>query len=199
MTTQKERLLELADKVGVLRPRDLKAHGIHRSALQRLVNDGLVRRIGRGLYETVDADVTEHIDLVEACKRVPHGVICLISALVFHDLTTQMPYEVWMAIDVKSHKPNLERPPVRFVRFSGAALTFGNEVHEIQGATIRITSAAKTVADCFKYRNKIGIDVATEALKEFRRTHRQEMDALWEAATVCRVQNIIRSYIEALQ
>ncbi len=199
MITQKQRALELIIEAGVIRPRDLKAHGISRSVLQRLMNEGMIQRIGRGLYEAIEADQNEHIDLIEVCKRVPKGIICLISALIFHGLTTQMPYEVWVAIGIKAYKPKIERPRVRFVRFSGTALSFGVESHAIQGATIRVTSAAKTVADCFKYRNKIGIDVAAEALRNFMRNKRGGMDALWESAGVCRVQKIIRPYIEALQ
>jgi predicted transcriptional regulator of viral defense system len=197
--TNKEKVLHLIREAGILRPRDLLPYGIPRTTLSRLEHEGRVRRIARGLYELADSDPTEHIDLIEVCKRVPRGIVCLISALTFHELTTQMPYEVWVAIDVKAYKPKIERPPVRFVRFSGDALTFGVEEHEIQGAQIRVTSPPKTVADCFKYRNKIGLDVAVEALREFIRNRRGSMEDLWRAAAVCRVQKIMRPYIEAIQ
>ncbi|NQU22656.1 MAG: type IV toxin-antitoxin system AbiEi family antitoxin domain-containing protein [Candidatus Nealsonbacteria bacterium] len=197
--TNKEKTLDLIRKAGVLRPRDLQPHGIPRTALRRLEQDGRVRRIARGLYELVDSDPTEHIDLMEVCKRVPNGVVCLISALNFHEMTTQMPYEVWVAIDVKAHRPNLDRRTVRFVRFSGKALTFGVETHDIQGVPVRVTSPAKTVADCFKYRNKIGADVATEALKDFVRKRKGKMDDLWQAAGACRVKNVMLPYIEAVR
>lgn len=198
MTTNQEKAFDLVRKAGVLRPRDLKAHGITRTVLQRLERQGQVRRIARGLYEIAGSDPTEHIDLMEVCKRVPHGVVCLISALNFHGMTTQMPYEVWMAIDVKAHKPKIDRRKVRFVRFSGEALTSGVETREIQGVKVRVTSPAKTVTDCFKYRNKIGTDIAAEALKEFILKRKGNRNELWRAAEICRVTNVMRPYIEAL-
>lgn len=198
MTTNQEKVFDLVRKAGVLRPRDLKPHGITRSVLQRLERQGQVRRIARGLYEIAGSDPTEHIDLMEVCKRVPHGVVCLISALNFHGMTIQMPYEIWMAIDVKAHKPKIDRRKLRFVRFSGDALTAGVETHEIQGVKVRVTSPAKTVADCFKYRNKIGTDIAAEALKEFILKRKGKRNELWTAAEICRVTNVIRPYIEAL-
>ena len=133
---------------------------------------------------------------MEVCKRVPHGVVCLISALNFHGMTTQMPYEIWMAIDVKAHKPKIDRRKVRFVRFSGDALTSGVETHAMQGVKVRVTSPAKTVADCFKYRNKIGTDIAAEALKEFILKRKGKRDELWSAAEICRVTNVMRPYLE---
>lgn len=157
-----------------------------------------MRRIARGLYELAEPDPIEHIDLMEVCKRVPQGVICLISALNFHGMTSQMPYEVWLAIDVKAYKPKIERPPVRFVRFSGAALTYGVETHDIRGVQVNVTTPAKTVADCFKYRNKVGTDVAVEALKELRRGRKGKTDDLWQAAEACRVTKVIRPYVESL-
>lgn len=198
MATNEEKVLELVRRAGILRPRDLVSRGIPRTALRRLEQKGKVRRISRGLYELAESDPTEHIDLMEACKRVPHGVVCLVSALNFHGMTTQMPYEVWMAIDVKAHKPKVDRPPVRFVRFSGKALSYGVESHDIQGVRIRVTSPAKTVADCFKYRNKIGADVAAEALKVFLQERKGKRDDLWRAAEVCRVTNVMRPYLEAM-
>lgn len=198
MPTNKERVIDLIRKAGVLRPKDLLPHGIPRSVLQRLERQGQVRRIARGLYELSDAEPTEHIDLMEACKRVPRGVICLISALNFHNMTTQMPYETWMAIDVKARKPKLDRHRVRFVRFSGDALAYGIDLYVIQGVEVRVTTPAKTVADCFKYRNKVGIDVASEALKSFLTERKGKRDALWHAAGICRVTNVMRPYLDAI-
>jgi predicted transcriptional regulator of viral defense system len=185
-------------KAGVLRPRELAAAGIPRAVLSRLEQQGKIRRIGRGLYTLADAPATEHLDLIEVSKRVPNGVICLISALQFHEMTTQLPHEVWIAVANKIHDPRIDHPPVRVVRFSQAALTFGVETHKIHGVSVRITSPAKTVADCFKFRNKVGTDVAVEALKEFRRARKGKLDDLWEAAEVCRVVNVMRPYLEAL-
>jgi predicted transcriptional regulator of viral defense system len=155
-------------------------------------------RVGRGLYVPVGARITEHHTLAEAVKRVSGGVVCLLSALGFHRLTTQSPHQVWLAIDVKARKPKTDWPPLRIVRFSGAARTFGVESHLIEGVEVGITSRAKTVADCFKYRNKIGVDVAVEALREYLGRRGRSMDELQHAADVCRVGRVIRPYIEAL-
>ena len=192
-----QKALALVREAVVLRPRDLSAHGIPRNALSRLVKRGAVRRIARGLYELADRDPPEHLALMEVCKRVPHGVVCLISALNFHELTTQIPHEVWMAIDVKAHQPKIKYPPTRFVRFSGPALTYGVKDHDLQGVTVRITTPAKTVADCFKFRNKVGLEVAIEALRDYWRNKKGAIDDLWKAAQVCRVAKIMRPYLEA--
>jgi predicted transcriptional regulator of viral defense system len=182
----------------VVRPRDVASLGISRTALARLVEGGVVERVARGLYVPTAAKVTEHHSLVESAKRVPKGIVCLLSALQFHGLTTQSPHEVWLAIDVKARKPASEWPPRRIVRFSGRALTFGVESHVIEGVDVRVTSKEKTVADCFKYRNKIGLDVALEALREYLRGKRRSIDALMRAAEACRVANVLRPYLEAL-
>ena len=198
MATNEDKVLQLIRKAGVFRPRELNAHAIPRTALSRLERRGRVRRISRGLYELAEQEPTEHIDLMEVCKRVPQGTVCLISALNFHGMTTQMPYEVWLAIDVRAHKPQIKHPPVRMVRFSGAALSYGVETHNLRGVAVRITSPAKTVADCFKYRNKVGADVAAEALRAFVRGRKGKRGDLWRAAEVCRVTNVMRPYLEAL-
>jgi len=193
-----DRVLYLARTTGVLRARDVAAHGVYRTALSRLCRGGKLKRTGRGLYVLPGADVTEHHALVEVSKRVPRGIVCLLSALRFHGLTTQSPSEVWLAIDVKARKPRIGKPALRIARFSGKALEYGVEEHRIEGVTVRVTSPAKTVADCFKYRNKIGLDVALEALKDYRRA-RKSMDDLWKAAEVCRVAAVMRPYLEAIQ
>lgn len=192
------KVLTLARKVGVLRPRDLQAHGIPRVVLTRLHRKERLKRVARGLYVLPEADLSEHHTLAEASKRVPHGVVSLLSALRFHGLTTQSPFEVWIAIDVKARKPRVEAPPLHIVRFSGKALAYGVEEHSVEGVTVRVTSPAKTVADCFKYRNKIGLDVAVEALRDYRRS-RKSLDDLWKAAQVCRVASVIRPYLEAIE
>ncbi len=195
--TKQEEVLELVRRAGMLRPRDLDRYGIARTYLQRLEQRGLLERAGRGLYRLPSAEVTEHHGLATTCKLVPRGVICLLSALQFHDLTTQAPFEVWMAIDVRARRPRGTTPPLRIVRFSGRALTEGVEVHEIEGVRVRVYGPAKTVADCFKYRNKIGLDVALEALRDYRRQHPAGMDELWHFARTCRVSNVMRPYLEA--
>jgi len=199
MATKEDKALQLIRKAGVLRPRDLAPHGIPREILRRLVRKGLVHRVGWGLYEPAEVVPSEHHDLMEACKKVPGGVVCLISALEFHGLTTQMPYQVWLAIGTKAHRPRLQHPPIRIIRFSGDALEQMIETHRIKGVPVRVTTPAKSVADCFKYRNKIGIDVALEALKEYRHAKKGTMDELWEAAVFCRVARVIRPYLESIQ
>jgi predicted transcriptional regulator of viral defense system len=192
-----EQVLELIRQAGILRPRDLDTYGIPRTYLQRLFEKGLVERVGRGLYMLPGADISEHHSLVEACKRVPRGVICLLTALRFHGLGTQNPFEVWIAIGQKSWRPQAGYPPLRILYLSGDVFNTGIEEHKVEGVPVRIYSPAKTVADCFKFRNKIGLDVAVEALKEYRRVYSKDLDNLWRMARVCRVDRIIRPYLEA--
>jgi predicted transcriptional regulator of viral defense system len=188
--------LDLATKRGALRSRDFEAHGVTRVTLTRLVNQGALARVGRGLYGLPSGTATEHRSLVEATQRVPHAVVCLLSALQFHRLSTQSPHEVWVALGTKARKPAVDWPPLHVVRFSGKALTHGVETRSLEGVDVRITSPAKTVADCFKYRNKIGLDVALEALAGYRRA-RGSVDALMKAAAVDRVAVVLRPYLEA--
>lgn len=185
-------------KHGVQRTRDLERLGASRQYLSNLVARGVIMRVQRGLYALPNGDMSEHRSIVEACKRVPKGVVCLLSALRFHDLTTQLPSQVWMAIDVKARQPIAKSLPIKFVRFSGKALSAGVKTHRIKGVPEQVYSPAKTVADCFKYRNKIGMDVALEALRDFRRQRKADMDALWKYAKICRVANVMRPYLESL-
>ena len=196
--THADRLLAFARTRGVLRSKDLAPLGIPRQALARLHRRGALDRVGRGLYVLAGADVTEHHTLVEASRRVPHGVVCLLSALRFHDLTTQAPFEVWTAIEGKARRPEPERVPLRVVYMSGRAFTEGVETHEAEGVQVRVYGAAKTVADCFKYRSRVGLDVAIEALRDYRWSRGFDADALWHCAQVCRVSTVIRPYMEAI-
>lgn len=197
MSEKTDRILDLARELGILRPRELDQYGIPRKYLYRLEQKGKLQRVGRGLYALPDARPSENRSLAEAAKRVPSGVICLLSALRFHELTTQAPFEVWMAIGQKAWRPRVEYPPLRIVRFSGAALREGVEEHVVEGVPVSVFSPAKTVADCFKYRNKVGLDVAIEALRECLRARRCSRDDLWYYGRVCRVHNVIRPYLEA--
>ena len=198
METTAERLIDLARSQGLIRPCDLPPLGIPRVSLTRAVRRGHLERVGRGLYGLPGREVSAHGSLAEVARRVPKGVICLLSALRFHGLTTQAPFEVWLAIENKSLAPKLDFPPLRIVRFSGAALTEGVEEQVVDGVTIRITGVAKTVADCFKYRNKIGLDVALEALREAWHEKRMTSDDLWRYAKICRVANVMRPYLDSL-
>lgn len=198
-SSKTEQALALVRDNGVLRPRDLDPHGIPRQVLRNLCDRGDVRRIGRGLYVIADSpDITQHHSLAQASKRVPRGVICLLSALSFHELTTQSPSQVWMAIGEKTWQPELTTSLIRTVRFSGAALDYGIEKHLIDGVEVRVYAPAKTVADCFKYRNKIGLDVALEALRDCWRERKATIDELIAAADVCRVAKVMRPYLESL-
>lgn len=184
---------------GVVRARDLEAAGLSRMWLTRLGRLGLVERVGRGLYVAADAQWTEHHSLAEVAARVPHGVVCLLSALNVHGLTTQAPSEVWVAVDRKARAPREPGLPIRLVRFSGAALTSGIEERSVEGVTVRVYSPAKTVVDCFRYRNKIGLDVAIEALRDCYRQRLATVDELWEYASKLRVAAVIRPYLESLE
>ncbi len=197
MTTA-ERILKLAARQRLVRPRDVEALGIARAFLTRLERRGLLERRARGVYVLADAPVSEHHSLALAAKLVPRGVVCLLSALRFHGLTTQDPHEVWMAIDFKARKPSVEFPALRIVRFSGRSLADGIETHLIEAVPVRIYSPAKTVADCFKYRNKIGMDVALEALRDALRKRKATIDEIHRFAKVCRVANVIRPYLESV-
>ncbi|HYN03000.1 MAG TPA: type IV toxin-antitoxin system AbiEi family antitoxin domain-containing protein [Vicinamibacteria bacterium] len=192
------RVLGIIRGLGVVRPMDLDRRGVPRAHLYALVRAGRVERQGRGLYVAKGHRYTADHTLAHVAKRVPGGVVCLLSALRFHDLTTQLPAEVWLALPQKARRPQLDYPRLRIARFSGAALSEGIEEHSVEGVKVRVYSAAKTVADCFKYRNKIGIDVAVEALKDFTRTHRGEADELARFARICRVSRVMQPYLDAI-
>ena len=191
-------VVRLVKKAGILRPRDLQSHGIPRLYLHMAADKGLVLRVGRGLYVARGSRPTQHHSLAQASKRVPHGMVCLLSALRFHNLTTQAPFQVWFAISDKARLPRTDSPPLRIVRFSQKMLAYGVQEHRIEGVSVHIFSPGKTVADCFRYRNKIGLDVALEALRECMRKRRATSDELWQAAKVCRVANVMRPYLESL-
>jgi predicted transcriptional regulator of viral defense system len=196
--SHQDSILELAKREGILRPRDLNPYQIPRIYLNRLTKQGLLRQVGRGLYMLANAEPTEHHALTEACKRVPQGVVCLLSALRFHGLTTQLPHEVWMAIPGTTRQPKVDQPAMRFHRFSGPALTEGIDTQNIEGVQVRVYNPAKTVADCFKYRNKIGLDIAIEALKDYIYQRKETPDALWHYAKTCRMTRVMQPYIEAI-
>jgi len=195
--TKREQILRMLKKTRVLRPRDVEAVGIARTYLNKLHAEGILDRPSRGLYILQNDEPSEQRSLVEACHQVPRGITCLLSALQFHELTTQTPFEVWLAIGEKARLPRVDYPPLRIVRFSGAALTTGVEEHVIEGVSVRVYAPAKTVADCFKYRNKVGIDVAIEALRDCLRQRKATSDEIWQAAKVCRMTNVMRPYLEA--
>jgi predicted transcriptional regulator of viral defense system len=182
-----------------LRNNELAVYGVSRIQLSRWVAAGELQRLGRGLYALPDYAPNQHASLAEVANRAPRVVFCLLTALRFHELTTQAPFEVWIAIDNKEHPPRLPYPQLRVQRFSPASLHYGVEEHRVDGATLRVTDIAKTVADCFKFRNKIGLDVALEALRDSVQERRTSIDAIWCAAKVCRVAVVMRPYLESLE
>lgn len=190
--------LRIIRGLGVVRPVDLESRGVPRAHLYGLARAGLVERQGRGLYVARGHRYTAEHALAQVARRVPGGVVCLLSALRFHGLTTQLPAEVWLALPEKARRPRLDYPRLRVARFSGAAISEGIERHTIEGVEVRVYSAAKTVADCFKYRNKIGIDVAVEALKDFTSTHRGGANELARFARICRVSRVMQPYLDAI-
>ena len=197
MTSTDQRIQTLLRRAGTARSRDLVAAGISRIQLSRRVAAGQLLRVARGLYTMPDYQGGEHSALVAVAKRALGVVFCLLTVLRIHDLTTQAPFEVWIAIGNKAHPPRLDYSPLRTVRFSEAALAAGVVTQQVDGAEVRVTSVAKTVADCFKFRNKIGLDVALEALREARRTRKASADELWRYARINRVTNVMRPYLEA--
>ena len=196
--THTQRVLQLVRKNGWLRASDLADAGVPRAVLTRMAASGQLERAARGLYRLPDSGSSEHEGLVTVASKVPQAVVCLLSALQFHGLTTQLPWQVWIAMPRGSHVPRLEYPPIRMVQFTGEAYTQGIETHERDGVKLHVYSVAKTVADCFKHRNKIGMNVALEALKDARAQGRATFDDLWRCAKVCRVSNVMRPYMEAV-
>jgi predicted transcriptional regulator of viral defense system len=192
-------ILKLAREKGMLRPRDLESIGIAGEYLNKLHAEGVLERPGRGLYRLAAVKPSRHSQLAEIAKRLPRSVFCLISALDFHELTTEIPHELWIAIPAKARPPKIEYPPLRIVQYGEAAYRYGIETHTIDGVEVKVYSAAKTVADCFKFRNRIGLDVALEALRDCYRKKKATNDAIWKAAKVCRMTNVMRPYMEAMQ
>lgn len=192
------RALNLARRRQGVTARELVEAGIHTQVLSRLVAGGELERVARGLYRRPEQTITEHHGLAIAAAAVPRGVVCLLSALQYHGIGTQLPSEIWMAIDRRARRPVLRYPPLRIVRYTGAALTKGVEGHAIEGRQVQVYNVAKTLADCFKYRYKIGIDVALEALRAAWRARRFTMEELDRYAAICRVQRVMRPYLEAL-
>jgi predicted transcriptional regulator of viral defense system len=191
-------LLDHARRLGVITAREAARLGVHSQLLTRLVRQGDLERIARGQYRFQDHPITEHHTLTIVSRAVPDGVICLLSVLSFHGIGTQLPAEIWLAVERSAPQPRLHYPPLRVVRFSGEAFSSGIEVHRLEGQPVRMYSVAKTLADLFKYRNKVGLDVALEALREAWREQRFTMDELDRYAQICRVRRVMRPYLEAL-
>jgi predicted transcriptional regulator of viral defense system len=197
-STQKERALHLLKAKGMLRLKDFINKNIEPVTLARLVRDGQVVRPARGLYQLPDTPVDAAHVLAEAATLVPKGIVCLVSALQYHGLTLQMPSTIWMAIGRTAWKPTISYPPIRFVRFSGWAITDGVERYAIQSRKVSITNPARTIVDCFRYRNKIGIDIAMEGLRDGIRQKKCTPDELWQYGKKARIWTIMRPYVETV-
>lgn len=196
--THTQRVLDLVGRKGLLRTGDLDAIGAPRVVLTRLTAAGLLERAGRGLYRLAGSSGSECESLVTVATKVPQAVFCLLTALQFHELTTQLPRQVWIAMPRGSHAPRFDYPPIKMVQFTGEAYNTGVEEVERDGVKLRVYGVAKTVADCFKHRNKIGLDVALEALKDARARNKASTDDIWRFAKVCRVANAMRPYLESI-
>jgi predicted transcriptional regulator of viral defense system len=198
MTDNMTKTMEYVGKHGLVRPRDLEQLGIPREYLLRLYRRGKLSRTGRGVYTLPDAAITERHSYAEVTKRVPGAVLCLLTALAFHEITTQNPPSIWIALEKGARTPALESPSLRIARLSGPSLIEGIETHRVEGVSVRVYSAAKTVADCFKFRNKIGLDIAIEALRDCLSQRKASINDIYRYAKICRVSNVIRPYMEAL-
>jgi len=198
-TSSQVQALREIRRLGLVRPRDLARYGISRVLLSRLVSVGLVERIARGVYVAADHEFSADLAVAIVASRAPTAVVCLLTALRLHDLTTQQSHEVWVALPARVRRPQLDYPRLRVARFSGAALTEGVKRRRIEGVEVRLYCAAKTVADCFKYRNKIGVDVAVEALRDYTRKYRGGATQLAYFARVCRVTRVMQPYLDSLQ
>jgi predicted transcriptional regulator of viral defense system len=199
MNTRHQTILELAKRKGLLRPRDLQEVNLPRTHLAELVGLGELVKVSDGIYACADRTATADDALAEVAIRYPRAVFCLLTAMRLHGLTTQAPHQVWVAVDVKARAPVMAYPSLRVVRMSDAALSEGVAQISLDGVVqIPVTSVAKTVVDAFKYRNKIGLDVALEALREAWQSKRVSMDELWHFAQLCRVANVMRPYLESL-
>ena len=196
--THTQRVLALATQRGLLRASHLQELGIARVVLSRLTASGQLERVGRGVYRLPGVHGSEHESLATIAVKVPQAVFCLLTALQIHELTTQLPRQVWIAMPQGSHAPKMDYPPVKMVQFSGEAYAAGVEVVPVNQVALRVYGVAKTVADCFKHRNKIGLDVAIEALKDALAQRKATADELWRFAKICRVANVMRPYLEVL-
>lgn len=197
--THAQRILDLARERRVLRACELDAIEAPRVVLTRLTASGLLERVGRGLYRLADSLGSEHESLVAVAARAPQAVFCLLTALQFHGLTTQLPRQVWIAMPRGSHVPRIDYPPLRMVQVADALRAVGVEEYTLDGVALRVTGVARTVVDCFRYRNRVGLDVALEALREVRTGGNVTVDEIWRCASVCRVSTVMRPYLDAVR
>ena len=197
--TRTKTLLKLARRAGMIRPVDLDAIGVPRTYLSRLTANGRLVKTGRGLYVLAENEQRASDGLAVVATKVPQAVFCLLTALQFHELTTQLPRDIWIAMPRGSHVPRIDYPPLTMIQFSSESYSEGIETHKRDRVKIRVYSVAKTIADCFKHRSKVGLDVALEALKKAKAHGLVDANELWRCAKICRVANVMRPYLEALE
>lgn len=196
-----QKALEYARQHGPFRPKDVAALGVHPEDIRRLCQKGQLVRLGRGLYQVGDAEISRYLTFVQACTLVPRGVVCLLSALGFHEIGTQLPHRVWLAIPAKAARPQIDSPRLELTYLKERMYRQGIEKHQTPAGVVRVYSVAKTIVDCFRFRNKVGIDVAVEALREVvynRRQYGVTPGQLAALAAKCRVGDVMKPYIEAL-
>lgn len=199
MTSAREKALTIIrNRGGIIRTREALSLGIHRRTFYSLRDEGEIVPVTRGLYRIEEMEIPTQVHFADASKRIPKGVICLLSALSFHELTTQMPHQIWIAIDRKARKPKIDYPPIRVFHFSNASFAQGIEMHRIMEQEVKIYNSAKTVIDCFRWKNAVGIDVAIEAAKDYLKRRDSSPSKLMEYARACNVEKFVRPYIEAL-
>jgi len=197
-SARKKALDIIRHRGGIIRTREALALGIHRRTLYSLRDEREIVPVTRGLYRIAEMEIPAQVNMVDIAKKVPKGVICLLSVLSFHELTTQMPHQIWIAIDRKARKPKIAYPPVRVFHFSGASFAEGVETHSIMKQKVQIYSGAKTVIDCFRWKNEVGLDVAIEAAKDYLSRRDSIPSKLMEYAQACKVEKLVRPYLEAL-
>jgi len=193
-----KKVISFVKKQGIVKSCDIKNLHLPENYLHLLVKKGVLQKLGRGLYTHAEHTFDAHQSIMEVSKRVPNAVICLLSALRYHEFTTQNPFEIWIAVDIKSWVPKIEYPPIRVFKFSGKAFSQGYSEYKHDGVIVKVYSPAKTIADCFKYRNKIGLDVALEALREGWRYKLFTIDELYKYGKICRVNKVMQPYLDSL-
>lgn len=194
-----QKALNLVEAKGIVRSSDFVEEGIPRMTISRLVAAHELQQIERGLYCLPQKEFSEKESLIVVASRVPQAIFCLLTALQIHELTTQLPRKIWIAMPIDSHVPKIEYPPIKMVKYTGKAYSEGIEIQQSDGINYRVYNVAKTIADCFKHRNKIGIDIAIEALKDAYGKNKVTTDELWHYAKICRVANVMRPYLETIQ
>jgi predicted transcriptional regulator of viral defense system len=197
--TKTEAALKLVEQIGVVRPKDLAGHGIAPVYLRRLLDQGRLVQSARGVYRLPTRKPSVHHDLATVSKLIPNGIICLSSALNFHGLLAEAPDFVWVAVDRKARRPTIEGLPLRVVQFSDVSLKTGVDRHEIEGVSVPVTNPAKTVVDSIKFRDRIGLEMALDALREcLRRRRKCPVDEVLRYAKLCRIENVVARYLEVL-